>query len=605
MTGFDDFLSYLDDSDFEEIPVDIDTFVSDPHYLGGRRMRLSPIQRDCVLAMTQIYRKDTLESYLTEEEAATRWASTKNEVILMLGKGSGKDEMSAMAITYVVYLLLCLKDPAAYYNKPTGDNIDIINVAINAEQASNVFFKKFMNYITVSPWFVDKYEAKPDGTPMKSNQFNFNKNVNVYSGHSEREAWEGYNLFIAILDEIAAFALESASVQGKTAEAIFDMYSNSVTSRFGKFGKIISLSFPRYKGDFITQRYDKVIAHKTVVAREEILKIDEDLPDGIEGNELVLQWDEDHIDAYTQRRVFALRRPPWDVNPIQEISDYIGKFVDNYADSLGRYCCMPPEAVDAFFKDREKIERAFAFENGVDNSTGRFKDNFEPDASKEYYVHVDLAQKHDRCAVTMAHIDKWVIRKIGEKEQEPAPLVKVDAIRYWQPTKQQEVDFVEVQDYIVSLASRGFNLKLVTFDQWRSEDMRKYLSSVGIPTDLLSVKKDQYVDMAVIMGQDRLNAPAEPLIIEELLQLRLFPNGKIDHTRKGYKDLSDATCGAIYNAVSKTPRYMTGEIEVKSVRDYRRPVPNVIDKDNVIRAPKTRIPSGIEEYLERLGPRVI
>jgi hypothetical protein len=604
VSRFDDFLAVLDDSEFEEIPVDIDTFVSDPNFLGGRKMRLSPIQRECVLMMTQIYRKDTLESFLTPEEVQKRWATTMNEVILMLGKGSGKDEMSAMAITYIVYLLLCLKDPAAYYNKPTGDNIDIINVAINAEQASNVFFKKFTNYIVDSPWFEGKYEAKSDKTPMKSNQFNFNKNINVYSGHSEREAWEGYNLFVAVLDEIAAFALESASVQGKTAEAIFDMYSNSVTSRFSKFGKVISLSFPRYKGDFITQRYDKVIASKQVVKRVEVLKINEDLPDGIAGNELRLEWDEDHIDAYTQRKVYALRRPPWDVNPIQEISDYIGKFVDNYSDSLGRYCCMPPEAVDAFFKDRDRIEQAFSGEvvaNAVDNETGAWTDACDPDPDKLYFVHVDLAQKHDRCAVTLAHVEKWERRQIGDigKLEGPAPVVYVDAIRYWQPTKQKEVDFDEVQDYIVSLQQRGYNLRLVTFDQWRSEDMRKYLASIGIRTDLLSVKKEQYVDFAVVLNSGRLHGPLEPLIREELLGLRLFPNGKIDHPRQGYKDLSDATAGAIFNAIRRTPRSVENEIEVKTVRDVRKEVRNEpVRRDNVITAPvKREMPADLAAYL--------
>jgi len=602
VSRFDDFLSVLDDSDFEEIPVDIDTFVSDERFLGGRKMRLSPVQKECVLMMTQIYRKDTLEAYLGPEEAQKRWRTTINEVILMLGKGSGKDEMSAMAITYIVYLLLCLKDPAAYYNKPTGDNIDIINVAINAEQAENVFFKKFLNYITVSPWFADKYDAKPDGTPMKAKQFNFKKNINVYSGHSEREAWEGYNLFVAVLDEIAAFALESASVQGKTAEAIFDMYSNSVTSRFGKFGKIISLSFPRFKGDFITQRYEKVIASKQVVKRREVLKINDELPDGIEGNELVLEWDEDHIDAYTQRKVYALRRPPWDVNPIQEIEDYIGKFVDNYADSLGRYCCMPPEAVDAFFKDRNKIEAAFSDDNAVSNVDGSWTEKNLPDPDKQYFVHVDLAQKHDRCAVTMAHVEKWEKRQVNGNFSEPAPVVRVDAIRYWQPTKQKEVDFAEVQEYIVSLQRRGYNLRLVTFDQWRSEDMRKYLNSIGIKSDLLGIKKEQYVDFLVVMEQGRLHGPDEPLIREELLGLRLFPNGKIDHPRQGYKDLSDATCGAIFNAVTKTPRSRTDEIEVKTLKDYRKAARNTINKpkDVIVAPTRKEMPPELQAYLESI-----
>lgn len=607
MSGFDDFLLVLDDGPFEEVPVDIDTFVEDPMYLGNREMKLSPIQRECLLMMTQIYRKPTLEIFLTPEQVQKRWFETRNEIVLQLGKGSGKDEMSAMAIAYIVYQLLCLKDPAKYYNKPKNDNIDILNIAVNATQAAQVFFKKFMNYITDSPWFAGKYESSPSGGPAKQNQFNFIKNVNVYSGHSEREAWEGYNVFAVVLDEISAFALESASVAGKTAQAIFDMYSNSVVSRFAEFGKVISLSFPRYKGDFITQRYDKLVAQKQIVKRREVLKIDEDLPDGSENNELVIEWDEDHIDAYNQRKVYCLRRPPWDVNPIADIRHYVGKFIDDYVDALGRFCCMPPDAVDAFFKDRARIEDAFDQPNGVSNEpgdAGQFRFDFEPDPDRMYFVHVDLAQKHDRCAVAMAHIDKWVVTKDPTgKEKQAAPHVKVDALRFWEPKKGNEVDFTEVQEYIISLQRKGFNLRLVTFDQWRSEDMRKYLNSIGIRTDLLSIKKDQYVDMAVVMNESRLEGPDEPKLREELLQLMLLPNGKIDHPRQGYKDLSDATCGAIFNAIQRTPRDLNPEIEVKTARDYRKPVRNILEKkDNVIVAPSTkeRMPPEIQAYLESI-----
>lgn len=605
MSKFDDFLAVLDDGPFEETPVDIDTFVSDPLYLGSREMRLSPIQRECILKMTQIFRKETLSIFLTEVEVQRRWAETMNEIVLQLGKGSGKDEMSAMAIAYIVYQLLCLKDPAAYYNKPKNDNIDILNIAVNATQASQVFFKKFKNYITSSPWFEGKFDAGLNGEPSKQNQFNFIKNVNVYSGHSEREAWEGYNVFAVVLDEISAFALESASVGGKTADAIFEMYSNSVVSRFAKFGKVISLSFPRFKGDFITTRYDKLVAAKQVVKRREVMKIDVDLPDGIESNEMVIEWDEDHIDGYTAAKVFCLRRPPWDVNPIADIQDYVPKFLDNYVDALGRFCCMPPEAIDAFFKDRALVEDTFDQPNGWDHEEGRYRHDFAPDPDVLYFVHVDLAQKHDRAAVALAHVDRWVAKQTTGGRTEPAPMIKVDLLRYWVPTKQKEVDFNEIQEFIIDLSKKGFNLKLATFDQWRSEDMRKYLKVVGINTDLLSIKKEQYTDFAVVMHARRLSGPDEKMIRDELLGLRLFPNGKIDHPRQGYKDLSDATCGAIFNALTRTPRKDNQEIDVRTASDYKRAERNRIvenNRDNVIVAParSERVPPEIAAYLAKL-----
>jgi len=607
MAGFDDFLAILDDSEFEEIPVDIDSFIKDERYLNRPEFSLSPIQREAVLNSTQIYRKETLESFMTPEEAQRRWNQTNREVILMLGKGSGKDFMSGISCCYIIYLLLCLKDPAKYYGKPSGDSIDILNIAINAAQASNVFFANVSRLITKSNWFQGKYDASPMGQPARQNVFNFIKNVNLYSGHSEREAWEGLNCFMAVLDEISGFALESVSIQGKTADAIYKMHRASVDSRFPEFGKVVMLSFPRFKGDFISQRYDHHVVAKQVVKRSATLKLNPDLPDGFQGNEITIEWDEDHIEGYKFKGTYALKRPTWDVNPGRRIEDFAISFADDYVDSLGRFACMPPEAVDAFFKDRNKIEEAFKEPNGVVNegdSRGEFHWDFSPKENVQYFVHVDLAQKHDRCAVALAHVDGWVTRKFGEKITEPAPMVIVDALRFWEPSKNNEVDFTEVQEYIVSLQRKGFNLRLVTFDQWRSEDMRKYLSSIGIRTDLLSIKKEQYVDMAVIMNESRLKGPDEPKLREELLQLRLFPNGKIDHMRQGYKDLSDATCGAIFNALTRTPRDLNPVIEVKTARDYRKAERNVVPENrNVIKAPKktSDMPPEIRAHLQSIG----
>ena len=146
---FNDFLEALQDNPFEENPVDVKTFVESPDYLG--QPPLSNIQYDIVEAMSQIYRKEDLQMFMGTESGERHYTKyTKNEIILQLGKGSGKDFTSTVACAYVVYKLLCLKDPARYFGKPSGDAIDIINVAINAEQAKNVFFKGFKTKIEKS-----------------------------------------------------------------------------------------------------------------------------------------------------------------------------------------------------------------------------------------------------------------------------------------------------------------------------------------------------------------------------------------------------------------------------------------------------------------------
>ena len=339
------------------------------------------------------------------------------------------------------------------------------------------------------------------------------------------------------------------------------MYRASVNSRFPDFGKVILLSFPRFKNDYIQQKYNESIAEKEVVIRHHKFKIDPDLPDGTEGNEFEMEWEEDHIISYKVPKMFALKRPTWEVNPTRTIDDFTIDFYTDPTDALARFACMPPDATDAFFKNRAVIEKAFSNPKLNVDEYGRFDDTFQPDSEKLYFIHVDLAQKHDHCAVALSHVDGWVTMKIGDKYKEAAPKIIVDAVRFWTPTASKSVDFTEVKDYIISLRQRGFNLKMVTFDRWNSHDLMQQLKTHGINTQLLSVAKKHYEDMSLCITEERVLGPKIQLLIDELLQLRIVKD-KVDHPRKGSKDLSDAVCGAIYNSVALTPRDSSDEIEL-------------------------------------------
>jgi hypothetical protein len=594
---FNDIIDMLDGEEFEERPVDLRTFVTSPAYLG--LPPLSELQYTLIEKSSQIYKEATLIKLFGEEEGKRMFKQTATEVIAQLGKGSGKDYSSTIAVSYIVYLLLCLKDPATYYGKPPGDAIDILNIAINAQQANNVFFKGFKTRIEKSPWFAGKYTDK-------ASEMKFDKAVTVHSGHSEREAWEGYNVIVVILDEISGFAIDNTTGhdQAKTADAIYDMYRASVDSRFPDFGKVILLSFPRFKNDPIQKFYESVIGEKETVVRSHRFKMDEDLPDGTEGNEFEIEWEEDHIKSYLIPKVYALKRPTWEVNPTRSIEDFKTAFYKNSMDALGRFACMPPEMVDAFFKSREKIEKAFSnLSLGVDKF-GRLEEWFKPDPDKVYFLHVDLAQKHDHCAVAMAHVDRWVNVKVTNEYSQPAPIVVVDAVRYWTPTAEKSVDFTEVKDYILSLKTRGFNIRVCTFDRWNSHDMMQQLKTYGINTETLSVAKKHYDDMAMVVAEDRIKGPAINLLIDELLQLKIMRD-RVDHPRKGSKDLADAVCGSIYNAISRTRPERNDEVKIHTYESMsfdndfnKNPDGEVEYVQNMIRAP--RMPEDLRDAMNRM-----
>jgi hypothetical protein len=590
-TMFNDFFEALQDNNFEEMPVDAKTFVESPDYLG--QPGLSKIQYDIVEAMSQIYRKEDLQLVMGHDEGARYFEKyTKNEIILQLGKGSGKDFVSTVACAYIVYKLLCLKDPARYFGKPSGDAIDIINVAINAQQAKNVFFKGFKSKIERSPWFAGKYNPKVDS-------IEFDKAITVYSGHSERESHEGLNLLMAVLDEISGFANEvgTGNEQGKTADNIYKAFSGTVDSRFPDLGKVVLLSFPRYQGDFISKRYEDVILEKEVIERKHTFIINPDLPEDLSENRLDIGWEEDNIISYKVPRVYALKRPTWEVNPTRKIEDFKMAFFKDMGDAMMRFLCTPTYSSDAFFKQKDKLERCMTLRNPIDNFK-RFDEAFTPDPNKIYYVHADLAQKHDKCAVAIAHVDKWVNIQVIKDYEQVAPLVIVDAVVWWEPKTEGPVNLSEVKQWIQNLRRQGFNIGMVSFDRWQSFDIQNELKAVGIRTDTVSVAKKHYEDLAMMIYEERVAMPMIPLLLDEMSELKIMPNNRVDHPRKKSKDLADAVCGAVFGAISHTPKEQSVEIEVHTWTS-----PSRVDNknDGVIEYTSREIPDDVKDYLDKFN----
>jgi hypothetical protein len=515
---------------------------------------------------------------------------TKNEVILQLGKGSGKDFVSTVACAYIVYKLLCLKDPARYFGKPSGDAIDIINVAINAQQAKNVFFKGFKSKIERSPWFAGKYFSKVDS-------IEFNNAITVYSGHSERESHEGLNLILAVLDEISGFAQETntGNEQGKTADNIYKAFRASVDSRFPDLGKVALLSFPRYPGDFISQRYDDVIMDKEIVTKTHKFIMNPDLPEDADGNTLEISWDEDTIINYKYPGMFAIKRPTWVVNPTRKIDDFKLAFYTDLGDAMMRFACVPTYSSDAFFKQIEKVQNAMTLRNPLDNNR-RFDETFVPDPDKVYYVHADLAQRHDKCAVAIAHVDKWVNIQVIKDYQQVAPVVVVDAVAWWEPKVEGPVNLSEVKQWIQNLRRLGFNIGMVSFDRWQSFDIQNELKQVGMRTETVSVAKKHYEDMAMLVYEERLAMPSIDLLFEELTELKIMRNNRVDHPRKKSKDLADAVCGAIFGAISHTPKDLNLEVEIHTFK--QKPKTALADRPKGV-IEYNSIPNDVRDYLDQ------
>jgi len=518
---FNDFDRLLRQDDLIETPVPIQTFVQDKKYLG--LPPLSAIQEEIVKHSTQIFKEKTLIAIHGEKEGREYYQKyTDNEIICMLGKGSGKDHCSRISIAYTAYLLHCLRDPLNYFGKAHGVYIDLLNLAVNAQQAQRVFFEPLKNLLLQSPFF-----NEVGFEPRVSEIFFFSRPVRCFSGHSESEGWEGYEVLTVVLDEIAAFKTD-AELKGETrskgsASAIYNMSKLSVMSRFPEVGKVILLSFPRYKGDFIEQRY--------YGAREK-----------------------------KEPKTWFIKAATWEVNPTIKREQLESEYIRNPVEAAARFECNPPNMEDAYFRDPDLVRKAFSYGEDPTNEDGTFKNWFNNTDQHIRFIHVDLALKRDRAALALVHSPG--LREVKTLNgAEKLPVVNVDLVYSWEAANNEEINFSSIRQLIIDLC-RKFDVAKVTFDRWQSIEMIQSLRSLSINADFHSVKKTDYDTLTSAIYDGRLRGYWNELLVEEeLLKLRLFSNNKIDHPSKGSKDLADAIAGSVYSCIENIS--VSSEIEIE------------------------------------------
>jgi len=126
--------------------------------------------------------------------------------------------------------------------------------------------------------------------------------------------------------------------------------------------------------------------------------------------------------------------------------------------------------------------------------------------------------------------------------------------------------------------------------------MMQQLKQYGINTETLSVAKKHYDDMAMVVAEDRLSGPAIKLLVDELLQLKIMRD-RVDHPRKGSKDLADAVCGSVYNAISRSRPQNNETIDIHTYDSLKwdREEEDTIST-NMIRPP--RMPQNLSDVLD-------
>ena len=135
--------------DFDEIPVDIMTFISDERYLGRGLYLVDDAtgERKCTVFPYWI---ETLKDIFPDN------LTTKYNTIILSGSiGLGKSFVAVIIQLYLLYRMMCLKDPYQHFSLQPIDKITFSMLNVTLEAASGVAWDKAQNLLQSSEWFME------------------------------------------------------------------------------------------------------------------------------------------------------------------------------------------------------------------------------------------------------------------------------------------------------------------------------------------------------------------------------------------------------------------------------------------------------------------
>ena len=152
--------------DYEEVPVDIDTFIDDERFLGNALGNtLYPFWREVLRKLFAPGAK-------------------YYECVLTGAIGLGKTTIADIGLAYMLHKLLCLKNPPSYYglSKMSIMTINFFNVTLDLSYG--VAYQKFQSMVLSSPWF--REHGTVSGT--KNMVYSPGKNIQLEVGSKEEHA---------------------------------------------------------------------------------------------------------------------------------------------------------------------------------------------------------------------------------------------------------------------------------------------------------------------------------------------------------------------------------------------------------------------------------
>jgi len=181
-----------------------------------------------------------------------------------------------------------------------------------------------------------------------------------------------------------------------------------------------------------------------------------------------------------------------------------------------------------------------------DDGTRRPKRN--PYAKR--FAHFDPGKSGDSFGLAIVHVAGLLkIMSSQSDAVEYQPVFDVDFVLEIKGTPEKHVLFRNVRRIIYDFQEAGFYFSRITMDNFQTTEMHQALQAVGYNTGYLSVdtSREPYVFLRRVIYEGRLRSYPHQKLLEELKKLE-DTGDAIDHPQGFSKDVSDAVCGAVWQA---------------------------------------------------------
>ena len=597
----------LDDlkySDYEEIPVDIMTFISDEKYLGRGLYIVDPFTGE---------RKCTVFPYWLEklQEIFPDNLTTRYNTIVLTGSiGLGKSFIAVVCQLYLLYRMLCLKDPYTYYGIQPIDKITFSMLNVTLEAAQGVGWDKMQQLLQSSDWFMERGNMNASRT---NPQWQPPKGIELVFGSSNRHV-VGRALFSNFSDEVNFGVGNNVEKQKAKLKKMISQIDARMISRFGKGTYLPTMNIIASSKDSEQAFMESYIEMKrqnesktTLIVDEPqwVVRNDKGSPDDpgsfyvAVGNKflahelLPVGASEEDVNAYREKGYFMLKVPPiyreaFEDNIDLALTDNAGISTSSstkYISGVRLNQIKTDTYKNPFTKDIIEVGNSPDDINQYSNFFDMSRVN-PRDLSRPLFIHLDMSLSGDKTGIAGIWITGKRPPQAGTNDPSKELEFKVAFSVSVKAPKGFQVSFEKNRNFIRWLRDRGFAIKGVSSDTYQSAQIQQQLKADNFNTKILSVDRVDnatkqclpyaFFKSAIYERHLQLYKDCE-LLTNEIVSLERLSDGHIDHPQNFSKDQADAVCGALFLASEFAEEYsydygenLETSLEVNAVSDEFR-----------------------------------